>query len=359
MKKAVIVVSILILVYFMFVSNDNHKNKPSNVINKRSVVNKSIHKGIAMTLYDSTNNDQWFDETFPKIKNMGAELQVVTGVHVKDLKDSVPVNDPNVDEKLNRLFKKSKEYGVKISMLKPHLMSPELGDSFDRGSYMPADINLFFSQWKNIILYYAKVSEENHVSFLSITCETTALTQNTYVPYWQEIINEVREKYPAVKITMAFKKEELDRELAYHEKKLISVSPFLDEISLNMYPKVKREYVHKKRIFPTDDIFVINSEQYGFIEGIRKAHRYFKKDILITETGSTYRSDSSKDYLNPIVLDTTKPHDYIDQQYWLQIVVSVLLQMKEIKGIYVWNVNSPFQILDAPSAKVLKKLYRE
>ncbi|WP_154991606.1 glycoside hydrolase family 113 [Priestia megaterium] len=355
MKKILILLSIILLIYLLLINKNLFINDSKDLPTHKE--NNSIHKGVALTLLDPYNTDKFYDEILPKIKDLNAELEIVTKVNVNNPRDSNPINDPYIKDKLNRLFAKSEEYGVKVSVIKPHLMTPENGDSFDRGTYNPQDTKAFFSKWKNIILYYAKVSEEHNVSFLSITCETSIITQNTYIPYWQEIINEVKKKYPKVKLTMAFKKSDLDREIAYHENGVISIIPFLDNISLNMFPKVKREYVKKKNIVPSDDIFLNSPETYGFVTTIRKANQYYDKDVLITEAGSSSRTDLTKNYLNPFFFDNTAPKDHNDQNQWVRIVLSVLLQMKEVKGIYVWHVDHPFEFLGTSTAETVRKLY--
>lgn len=364
MKKIFLLLITTFLVLLLFIDKGsfvyiNKNADKERELNKDSKENETMHKGVALTLTEASSNNKWFDERLSKIKNIGAELQVVPLVKVNSLTDSIPINDPEIENKLNRLFLKSKQYNLKVSMIKPHIVSPEQGDGFNRGAYNPSDIDMFFYQWKKIILYYAEVSEEHKVPFLSITCETKILTQNEYALYWKEIIKEVKEKYPHVKVTIAFKKSELDRELNYHENRVVSVSQFLDYISLNMYPKVKRKYVNKDKITPNDNLFVKDSEAYGFITTIKKANSYFKKDILITETGSTSRSDTTKDYLSPLLLDSTKPADHVDQDQWTRVVLGALLQIKEIKGIYVWHVSPPFNFLDSSTARTLKTLYSQ
>ncbi|MFP3125322.1 hypothetical protein OH784_21785 [Ectobacillus funiculus] len=319
---------------------------------------KKKHKGIAITLSDSIDTDDWYDQNLPKIKDIGGELQVVTAVTVQDKNDSSPLNDPKIRSKFERLFSKSKQYGVKVTIIKPHIMLPDFRDSFDRGTYAPKDINLFFNQWRDIILYYASVSAKNDVPILSITCETLILTQSTYIPQWKKIIDEVKSKYPELKLTMAFQKNELDREIRNHENGLNSISTSLDYISLNAYPIVNRLNKDNK-VEVNDNLFAKTPGSYGFVESIQKANKYFHKEILITETGATPRSDTSKNYIRPINLDTTKPLDHVDQNQWVRIVLPIFLQMKEVEGVYIWHVNSPFQFLDSPTAVTIKELYRK
>ncbi|MFK7679155.1 glycoside hydrolase family 113 [Bacillus sp. Wb] len=355
MKKNVLLAVFLIFCIVVYsISNlffqENHTKK----IQENPKHN--IHKGVALTLLDPYNTDNFYDKNLPKIKEMGAELEVVTKVSIQSTNDSMPVNDPNIEDKFNRLFSKSKEYGVKVSVIKPHIMFP--GDGFDRGTYNPSNTNDFFKRWKEIILYYAKVSHDEDVPFLSITCETSIITQNTYIPYWQEIINEIKQKYPDVQVTMALKKSDLDREIAYHEKGVISILDYLDVVSLNMFPRVKRDYVGKNIIAPSDDAFVSVPGAYGFITSIKKVKEYFKKDVIITETGSSPRSDFKKDYLNPFNFDQETPKNHRDQNDWMKIVLDNLFLLKEVKGIYIWHIDQPFDFLDTKTADTIRKKYR-
>ncbi|MGG0744643.1 hypothetical protein ABE088_15170 [Priestia megaterium] len=320
------------------------------------------HRGISITLFDQNDNDEWYDKTLPKIKEMGAELEVVTVVTVNDKNDSFPINDPKISEKLDRLFTKSKEYGVNVSLIKPHIMyrneSGGIRDG-DRAYYNPNNMKQFFSQWKKIMLYYARISVENKVPILSLSCETTQLTQSIYTSQWKEIIDSVKSIYPDLKLTISFRKKDLDNELKYHENGIKSVSTMLDYIGLNMYPKVKR-LDNNEKFEVSDDYFVEDpGASYGYVEAIKKAKEYFHKDILITETGATTRSDDTKDYIAPITLDETKPENYADQTRWTQVVLEILFKMEEVKGIYIWHVNQPFNYLTTPIMQTIKKLYEK
>lgn len=324
------------------------------------VVNEKKYKGVAITLFDSNNNDAWYDKTLPKIKKLGGELEVVTIVTVKNTNDPTPLNDPKISDKLNRLIRKSKQYRVKISLIKPHLMTPDQGDSFNRTTYNPSDVNLFFFKWQEIMSYYASVSKQNNIPLLSLSCETAYLSQNIYTSYWQSIINQVKLVNPHLKLTMSLTKGELDRELKYHEQGIKSVSTILDYVGLDMYPRVIRQD-NKKKIKINDDYFLKIDNSYGFIESIKKVKQYFNKKVLITETGATSRSDRSKkyNYIPSINSNLSDPTDHIDQNQWIKVVLSIVLQMDEVEGVYVWHVNYPFQFLDSNTAKTIKALYNK
>lgn len=361
MKKHLVFIFISVILLIVSLNINYHNINDENNIDsdENQPSNSGKHNGIAISLFDSNNSDSWYDNTLPKIKNLGGEMQVVTAVTVQNENDSLPVNDLKNYEKLHRLFEKSKQYGVPVSLLKPHLMLPNFDDNLDRGSYKPSDINLFFKSWKEILLYYAFISSENGVPILSISTETSILTQYKYVYKWNEIIQEIRAKYPQLKITMSFKKSELDRELKYHEQGIKSVSTLLDYISVNMYPKVKR--LNGNATGTNDEIFIVRPDSYGYIEAIQKANKYFNKDIIITETGATPKSDKSKDYIDPraFVYDTTKQNDYVDQNEWMKTVLGAFLIMEEVKGVYIWHVNPPFDFLDSPTAETIKEFYKK
>ena len=356
-KKNVITVLVVILGCLLIAVFNNQLHKKNGKESAHTSSESLEYKGVAISLFDSNNNDRWYDEKLPKIKSLGAGLQVVTAVTVQNKNDSLPVNDPKIDGKFQRLFTKSKEYEVPVTMIKPHIMLPGFRDDFDRGTYNPNDINTFFEKWKQVILYYAAVSSENDVPILSITCETPFLTQNIYVARWQDIIKEIHLKYPKLKVTMSFKKSELDRELAYYEQGLNAVSAKLDYIGLNMYPNVKK--LNDNTVLKANDnAFFIPTGTKGYIYDIKKAKKYFNKNTIITETGASPRSDKGAAYLNPAVLDETKPKDYIDQNQWVKTVLEVLLQTKEVKGVYMWHVNSPFDFLDSPTSETVKESYK-
>lgn len=325
---------------------------------------KKNYKGISITLTDNINNDAWYDSNFPKIKKVSNQLEVVTAVTVQNKNDSNPVNDPNIQDKLDRLFKKANQYGLKVTLLKPHIMLPNFDDGFDRGSYYPKDMKAFFEKWKSILLYYASVSNENNIPILSLTCETPYLTHTNCTQYWIVIVNELKGNYPNLKLTMALKYGELKREIEYHDANIKCDSDLVDYISLNMYPTIKRENAYS---FYNQFLFLMqnkNANLYapwdddkGYLNLIRKTKASFGKKVLITEIGCTNRSDKNNPNISPSLLDKKMPIDNADQNIWMNTVLRSVLNENDVEGVYIWHFNSPFNFAGTPTEKTIRTLF--
>ncbi|MGG0739346.1 hypothetical protein ABE087_16110 [Niallia taxi] len=243
------------------------------------------------------------------------------------------------------------KYGINVTILKPHLMLPNFGDWINRAEYSPTDTAVFFSRWQSILLYYANICDKYGIPILSLSSETMKLTDEKYYYQWESIVMKIKKKYPDLKLTIAFNMNEFNRELQYFEQNKKSVSEILEYTSLNMYPNILRSRTNGKTI--ERDNF------HEFINSIKKAKEYFGKDILITETGATARSDNSKDYITAIVLDTTKPSDHLDQNQWTKIVLRQLLNINEVKGVYLWHVDYPFNFFDSSTFETVHEIYSE
>lgn len=352
---AVFIVMITAIIFLKIVNKD-----ASNDTKKEEVIssNSQKSKGVAITLNDAINSDAWYDINFPKIKKLGADLEVVTPVYIADKSDSIPQNDPKIIEKLDRLIRKSKQYNIKINIIKPHIMTKESGDAFPKATYNPKDIQSFFKRWKEIMDFYSNFCKKNDIPIISISNETINITQNNYIAHWEFIIKEIKSINPNIKVTVSFSKNEFNRELNYYKQKRNSLSEVIDIISLNIYPMVKKSVVNKK-IIVSDNNFLIPNDEYGYVESIEKANKYFRKEILITETGASARSDSSKDYLTSVNFDKNLPLDHKDQNDWIKVVLSTVLQMDQVRGVYIWHVDSPFNFLDSPTSNTIKSLYEK
>ncbi|GER70381.1 hypothetical protein BpJC7_16840 [Weizmannia acidilactici] len=317
---------------------------------------KDKYKGVAITLNDQINSDYWYDKNLPKIKKLGASLEVVTYVFVNDENDSYPQNDPLLDEKLDLLFNKCKQYNVKVSIIKPHIVTRMLGDSFNRATYVPNNKKAFFEKWKEIMASYSKICLKYNIPILSITCETAFLTNKSYLRYWKRIIKSIKNENSSLKVTIALSKPEFDREISNYEKGYPSINQLLDYVSINFYPIVIRERLNKKIL--DDNAFLINNNQYGYFEAINKAANYFHKKIIVTEVGATSRSNINSPFINPINLNKDSAIDHRDQNVWLKNILTTLMKNKSVSGVFVWNLNYPFDFLDSPTAKSIKKIYK-
>jgi hypothetical protein len=324
--------------------------------------NNLSYKGFAITT-NATLTSSWLDTNLPKIKACGASLQVVTGVSVQNSTDSNPVDDTNLSANMSLISQKCTANGVSISMLKPHIMLPNYNDSFDRSGYAPSNTTTFFTAWGNILNSYANLCNQYNIPILSLTCETTNLVTSNYVSNWTTIINNIRTTYPNLKLTIAFKRSELATEIDNFVNSVSSVCSLLDIISLNVYPTLNRKSL-KRSVYdlPTltsgGETFPTTGFSIGYVEMLNKASRNYGKDVMVTETGCTYYSNASANSINPILFDGSKPTDHIDQNTFLDTVISVFDDVQCLKGIFIWNANDPaFGFIGSSAETTIKKYW--
>lgn len=231
-----------------------------------------------------------------------------------------------------------------ITILKPHIGTISEGDAFTRWKYMPSNISGFFSNWKETLLWYASYANINKIPMLCITCEQELLTDNTFIVYWKDIINDIRAKYPNVKILIAYLPEELQRDIKYKELGQETLCDYVDIIGVNTYINIDRKDNYK--YFNTVDAMYSDCK------------KLFNKSLIITETGCTKYSDTSNaNYIYPNYLKSNIV-DYTDQRIYLDITLNYMLNNKNISGVYLWHMSSPFSILeDSESKNIIKKWF--
>jgi hypothetical protein len=244
---------------------------------------------------------------------------------------------------LKHVIQTSHNLGLKV-MLKPHV------DAFSgdwRGTFQPEVPEIWFEDYKNMMLVYAKIAQAESVEIFSIGCEFVGLTTAEYSPDWRRVIQAIRNVYAGQLVYAANWGREALQVGFWDELDFIGIDAYF-ELTNKTDPEI-------------DELLAAWAPYLTQMESI---YQTWQKPVLLTEIG--YRSiDGANmrpwDWENPGELDLS------EQALCYQAVIGAFELKAWFSGIYWWNWE-PDLSLGGPSDKgytpfgkpaemVLKKWY--
>ncbi|MHB9648395.1 BppU family phage baseplate upper protein [Weissella paramesenteroides] len=325
------------------------QNNPT-LINNESFLK---YKMMSITKYIDTTNEP---SLYQKIANYGADTCLVPMVGVDGLNDNNLIAQSHSD--IQNEIDKIKSSGSKLVMLKPHIGLNTGGDTLNRHDYAPSDVSLFFKNWKNILLDYANLAEENGTEILCIGCEQYTNITPVYEEYWKDIYNTLKSLHPNLKLTYAESIYEwLDNGRSY------MINKYVDIIGLNMYPSWSTDKVgiyNKQNIL---NAWYSDAGGYNYQLAADNLARKFRKPVIITETGVTHFNESLNHPLN-VINKSDSEINYDIAGYAMNAFFTAISQSNAIIGFAWWNMSGEFTIFDGSeketySEKVFKQFCKE
>ncbi|MEA3488800.1 MAG: discoidin domain-containing protein [Candidatus Omnitrophota bacterium] len=185
--------------------DDGKKKEAEELIAKLSapvipISEKPFQKGI---VYTSWMADEFLlpvsDLTLAYLKETGFDtISIMVPAYQEDLDSGViftndkPDGDTPTDESLKHAIETCHKLGLRV-MIKPHV-DPRTDEA--RVNIMPSE--QWFDSYEELIMRYARFSEENNVELFSVGTELEATTFETWAPRWNQIIDKVRGVYKGV-----------------------------------------------------------------------------------------------------------------------------------------------------------------
>lgn len=312
--------------------------------------NYLAYKTISSTLYSI--GDGISDDNINAILRVGGTLAMPIMVTVTSS------TDPNIvmqsDDRVQQNIDHIKGKGLDITMIKPHIGLVGEYDGLNRATYTPSDFDVFFKNWKDVMLHYAETCNTNGIPILCIGCEQEKCTDPKYISKWIDIYQSIKTKYPDILITYAMEGNEA-KDIDGHGQ----IAQAVDLVGINVYPNyinknyddsVTQEELIAGWYFEQDgnhymDMFDEYAEKYG-------------KPIFATETGSM----PWKDGLARLLSLQEGEQDFSGQAAAYQATFEAFSQNPNIVGISIWNTNAPFNFTSpnktTESELVLKKYFK-
>lgn len=312
--------------------------------------NYLTYKTISSTLYSIGNGIS--DDNINAILRVGGTLAMPIMVTVTSSTDPnvVMQSDDRVQQNINHI----KGKGLKITMIKPHIGLAGGYDGLNRATYTPSDFDVFFKNWKDVMLHYAETCNTNGIPILSIGCEQEKCTDPKYIANWVDIYQSIKAKYPNLLITYAMGGNEA-KDIDGHGQ----IAQAVDLVGINVYPN----YINKNYDDSVTQEELIASwyfEQDGnhYMDMFDSYVAKYGKPIFVTETGSM----PWKDGLARLMSLQEGDQDFSGQAAAYQATFEAFSQNPNIVGTSIWNTNAPFNFTSpnktTESELVLKKYFK-
>lgn len=327
-----------------------------DVTNRIGVLEKIVgrnyltYKTISSTLYSI--GDGISDDNINAILRVGGTLAMPIMVTVTSS------TDPNIvmqsDDRVQQNIDHIKGKGLEITMIKPHIGLAGGYDGLNRATYNPSDFDVFFENWKDVMLHYAETCDANGIPILCIGCEQEKCTDPKYISKWIDIYQSIKTKYPDLLITYAMEGNEA-KDIDGHGQ----IAQAVDLVGINAYPN----YINKDYDDSVTQDELISGwyfEQDGnhYMDMFDSYVSKYGKPIFVTETGSM----PWKDGLARLLSLQEGDQDFSGQAAAYQATFEAFSQNPNIIGVSIWNTNAPFNFTSpsktTESELVLKKYFK-
>jgi hypothetical protein len=227
------------------------------------------------------------------------------------------------DESVVRAIEDARGRGLKV-MLKPHI---DVIDNTWRGDIQPDDPDAWFSDYRTMIIVYARLAEEHDVELLCVGTELASMESSEYHDRWVDIIADVRAVYGG----------ELTYGASINSYENITFWDGLDYLGLSFY------YPLSDDASPSQEDLVDGWTQYnGFYseEGsnwlgrIETWQEEWQKPVIFTEIG--YRSIEYA-ARTPWDFDSSGLYDDAVQARAYEAVSQVMNKKPWFSGLFWWN----------------------
>lgn len=284
---------------------------------------REFQKGISFTGYTKNAYSGWSaQESLNRLKRTNARwISLLVTAYQDDINSTVidysGFNTPS-DESVAEIIQYAHELGLKV-MLKPHvdlLHDPQHWRGQIGQNFSEADWQLWFSSYRQFILHYAAMAQQNRVEQFCIGCELDGTVRR--LSDWRSIIGEVRQVFPG---RLVYADDQLES-----NPEAVQFWNELDYIGLDLYPTL------------TDSLNPSVSELCSGWEKlllkIKRLSEKWGKKVIITEIG--YRSVRGGAQ-NPWDWEKTGPVDLVVQRKCYEAALRMVAGRSYLAGIFWWQ----------------------
>lgn len=309
------------------------------------------YKGFNTTFFNRTDvTAADIDASFQEQKALGANSTAIVSTHFMDDKDSTLVKATDftmTDEDLVTAIREAHADGLDV-LLKPHI---DLESGQFRGRLLntagPAKVAEFFGReedgsyaegsYGELMMRYANIAQAEGVGVMLIGTELVDLAKSrANLPYWTQLIDDIREVYTG----------DLSYATIVGEELFVRFWDQLDYISLDIYPPLTDtsspsvgELVDGWTELPTTERGLEAYFNQPITELLAGMAEQYGKKILITETG--FRSvDGSAS--RPFDFNLTGFADLQEQQdAYESFIIAAQSKMGEyLDGVFLWEYSN-------------------
>jgi hypothetical protein len=214
--------------------------------------------------------------------------------------------------------------GLKV-MLKPHV---DLQDGSWRGQIAPTNAAAWFQSFKNFIIHYAQLAQDNGVEMLCFGTEYVSMSGSNNQAAWEEVIAAIRAVYPSGKLAYA-----ANATSATDEFTSVSFWDSVEVIGLDGY------FPLTNHADPTlaELVAAWSNNRYGenIVQDVQNfADAHPDKPVIFTEIG--YRSAAGAN-MAPWDYSATAAADNLEQQNCYEAMYQVWSKHPAIQGNFWWD----------------------
>lgn len=305
-----------------------------------------MHKGVVYTSWsDSELGSIVSDLTLVHIRRLGVKHVAIMAPTYQDGAASTVIvrhdhegGDTPTDAAIAHAIKTCRSMGMKV-LLKPHV---DCMDGTFRGDIIPSV--RWFESYKNMIVEYARLAEENKAEIFAVGTELEGTTFSRWEAQWRDIITAVRSVYKGHILYSANWTEYQD----------VPFWDVLDYVGIDAYFPL----TNKKD--PTRE--ELEQAWSGVADTIGSwiTEKYPDKGVIMTELGYVSSDGTNSQPWATLV----NAEDQDEQAECLEAAFQVLSERPWFKGIYLWQYFpvdrwSPigYPIRGKKAEEVLKKWY--
>lgn len=323
---------------FNVIAGGNQKAINKSIDNELNALHYLTYKSIAGTI---SSTFSIADDQIQACVRMGLDICVCPMVSILNATDPILVklDDSLITECLNR---------IKLTTVKPIMIKPHIGigggDNFNRKNYIPSDINLFFSNWTNLLLDYASICNTYDIPILCVSVEMVALTINDYANNWETLYNTLKSAFPKLSIIHAPKIWEFTDD--NHELSL----QWADILGCTLYMNYSYNSFVGDTVNTYEDIGKsIYSDTSNFVDKINQRCNKYNKKFYIAEIGCMHVEDGLIDVVPRSYSLGNSVTNYYVQSSLIEGFFKYLCNNLNIVGFSWWHLRTPFEIWSATS----------
>ena len=309
---------------------EEFQNEYNNAKNNK---NHIPYKSASVTV---ANTNLPTDETYRQLSEAGLSQTLCPMVNVTSTSaETFTLMDR--DAVVNAItYAKSK--GVPTDMIKPHI-GVNWSDSTYRPGLNPTNYPTFLTNWKEVLLHYAQICNEQGIPWLCIGCEMDKLVQPKYEYLWNNLVSEIRTAYPNLKLTYATTTTDFMRA----ENATLNC---VDAIGVNLYLQWSTKPYNSNMTY--EDIMPSFFDSYAPISGgfrandrINEVSFKYKKPIFITEIGVIPRVTGIQ-ILKPDDYNIRNNENFNISKIVIEAFFNSLCKNNNLTGFSIWHVKEPF-----------------
>lgn len=301
---------------------------------------------MSLSMTYNENEPDRYSKVLKRYTDVAQSITLVNMVNISsDTASDVTSSSESI---LQQAITDAKTLGYKIAMIKPHV-GPNRNDGFAKFKYVPDDISTFFSRYSDILLMQASLCNLNNIPILCISNELDSLISSATQSYWSDIVNNIKNKYPNLKLTAAV--------AGAYSKQQEVIYNLVDIIGVNWYPEYYYGKIATADDIPSDSILAQGMMGYHANDsenpnGIPDINYFFQKAIALnkpiyfTETGVMPKPDG----LSQLITSTSGlPDMYEISAAAIRVFFSNMASSRVVIGINWWHAQEPFNITSLSS----------